>query len=55
LLLGARLFNRTTRSVNLTEVGRKYYDRCAQILHELAEADEIVSALQVTLRGRCPP
>jgi DNA-binding transcriptional LysR family regulator len=50
--LGVRLFNRTTRRVNLTEVGREYYERCSQILHELEEADEIASALQVTPRGR---
>src|SRR5271170_1083093 len=50
--LGARLFNRTTRRVILTEVGREYYDRCSQILHELAEADEVASALQVMPRGR---
>src|SRR5580704_6288225 len=50
--LGARLFNRTTRRVSLTDVGRDYYERCSQILHELTEADEIASALQVTPRGR---
>jgi len=50
--LGARLLNRTTRRVNLTEIGREYYERCSQILHELAEADEVASALQVTPRGR---
>jgi DNA-binding transcriptional LysR family regulator len=50
--LGVRLFNRTTRRVNLTEVGREYYDRCSQILLELEEADEVASALQVTPRGR---
>ena len=50
--LGARLLNRTTRRVNLTEIGREYYERCSQILHELDEADQIVGALQVTPRGR---
>ncbi|CAD6544938.1 HTH-type transcriptional regulator DmlR [Paraburkholderia hiiakae] len=50
--LGVRLLNRTTRSVGLTEIGREYYERCSQILQELAEADEITSALQVTPRGR---
>lgn len=50
--LGVRLLNRTTRQVSLTEIGREYYERCSQILHELAEADEAVSALQVTPRGR---
>jgi DNA-binding transcriptional LysR family regulator len=50
--LGVRLLNRTTRRVNLTEIGREYYERCSLILQELAEADEITSASQVTPRGR---
>jgi DNA-binding MarR family transcriptional regulator len=50
--LGVRLLNRTTRRVSLTEIGRDYYERCSQILQELAEADEAASALQVTPRGR---
>ncbi|HUA54928.1 MAG TPA: LysR family transcriptional regulator [Candidatus Sulfotelmatobacter sp.] len=50
--LGVRLLNRTTRRVSLTEIGRDYYERCAQILQELAEADEAAGALQVTPRGR---
>jgi hypothetical protein len=29
--LGARLLNRTTRKVSLTEVGKTYYERCAKI------------------------
>jgi DNA-binding transcriptional LysR family regulator len=50
--LGVRLLNRTTRPVSLTEIGRDYYERCSQILQELAEADEAAGALQVTPRGR---
>jgi DNA-binding transcriptional LysR family regulator len=50
--LGVRLLNRTTRRVSLTEIGREYYERCSQILQELAEADEAASALQVNPRGR---
>lgn len=50
--LGARLLNRTTRQVTLTDIGREYYERCAQILHELEEADEAAGALQVTPRGQ---
>lgn len=50
--LGVRLSNRTTRRVSLTEIGREYYERCSQILQELAEADEVASALQVNPRGR---
>lgn len=38
--LGVRLLNRTTRRVSLTEIGREYYERCVQILHDLEEADE---------------
>ncbi|WP_158929155.1 LysR family transcriptional regulator [Acidisphaera sp. S103] len=50
--LGARLLNRTTRKVGLTEIGREYYERCAQILTDFDEADRIASALQLTPRGR---
>jgi len=50
--LGVRLLNRTTRRVGLTQIGSEYYERCSQVLHELAEADEVASALQATPRGR---
>jgi DNA-binding transcriptional LysR family regulator len=50
--LGVRLLNRTTRRVSLTEVGREYYERCSQILHDLAEADEAAGAAQLTPRGQ---
>jgi len=49
--LGARLLNRTTRKVNLTEVGRAYYDRAVQILADIAQADDIAGALQSAPRG----
>ena len=49
--LGARLLNRTTRKVSLTEVGRAYYDRCVQILADIEQADDIAGALQSTPRG----
>jgi DNA-binding transcriptional LysR family regulator len=49
--LGARLLNRTTRKVSLTEVGKAYYDRCTQILADLEQADDIAGALQSTPRG----
>ena len=49
--LGARLLNRTTRKVSLTEVGRAYYDRCIQILADIEQADDIAGALQSTPRG----
>lgn len=37
--LGVRLFNRTTRSLSLTEVGERYFNRCLSILADLEEAD----------------
>src|ERR1700751_1856510 len=49
--LGARLLNRTTRKVSLTEVGKAYYDRCTKILAEIEHADEIAGPLQSTPRG----
>ena len=49
--LGARLLNRTTRKVSLTEVGKAYYDRCIQILADLEQADDIAGALHSTPRG----
>ena len=50
--LGVRLLNRTTRRVSLTEIGRSYYERCVQILHDLEEADEAAGAQQATPRGQ---
>lgn len=49
--LGVRLLNRTTRKVNLTEVGQAYYERSRQILTDLEEADRIADALNSTPRG----
>ena len=36
--LGARLFNRTTRKLSLTEAGRLYYGRAAKIVAEVDDA-----------------
>ena len=49
--LGARLLNRTTRKVSLTEVGQAYYERSTRILQELEEADHLAGALHATPRG----
>ena len=49
--LGARLLNRTTRKVSLTEVGKAYYDRCIHILADLEQADDAAGATQSTPRG----
>ena len=44
--LGARLLNRTTRKVSVTEIGQAYYDRCVQILADIEHADEVAGAQQ---------
>jgi len=44
--LGVRLFARTTRTVRLTEAGRRYHDQCRQALGQLAEAERELSGLQ---------
>jgi len=49
--LGARLLNRTTRKVSLTEIGRAYYQRASQILADLEDADGMAGALQSKPRG----
>lgn len=39
--LGARLLNRTTRRVSLTETGRIYYERCKLILNDIEEMEGV--------------
>ncbi len=50
--LGARLFNRTTRSLKLTEAGRAYFERVSRILADLDDADHALGQLQASPRGR---
>lgn len=49
--LGVRLLNRTTRRIALTEAGRAYFERCAQILADVEEAEDAAGALQSEPRG----
>ena len=49
--LGARLLNRTTRKLSLTEAGQDYHESCAQILSELEDAESRIAALNSTPRG----
>lgn len=49
--LGARLLNRTTRRLSLTEVGAAFYERCARIVSELEEAELAVTHLSSEPRG----
>lgn len=49
--LGARLLNRTTRRVSLTEVGQGYVERARAILADLEEADAAAGSLNDEARG----
>jgi len=49
--LATRLLNRTTRRLSLTETGQAFYERCVQLLADLEEAEETVSAAAVVPRG----
>src|SRR6516165_2833140 len=50
--LGARLLNRTTRRLSLTEIGAGFYERSTRILEAVAEARSAAGALQTAPRGR---
>jgi DNA-binding transcriptional LysR family regulator len=50
--LGARLINRTTRRLSLTEVGTAFHERTARILEAVEEAKNAAGALQTVPRGR---
>ncbi len=57
--LGARLLNRTTRRLSLTEVGEQYLDKLRSILAEVDEAAELAADATRLPRGHlrllCPP
>ena len=49
--LDARLLNRTTRRLSLTEAGQAFYERSVQLLAELEEAESSVRAAAVLPKG----
>jgi len=49
--LGAKLLNRSTRSLRLTETGTDYYERCVAILQDVEEAEQVVGQLQTQPKG----
>lgn len=50
--LGARLLNRTSRRLSLTEAGETLYSRCKAILEEVADTEGLVSTASIEPRGR---
>jgi len=49
--LGARLINRTTRRLSLTEPGQAFFDRAQQILGDIGEAEAIAGQHALQPRG----
>lgn len=49
--LGVVLFNRSTRSVTLTDQGRKYYDRTKPLVEEMDQADSELTSSRLNLSG----
>ena len=49
--LGVRLFNRTTRSITPTEVGRVFYEEAKKVLESLDDAEAVVANFSDTPRG----
>jgi DNA-binding transcriptional LysR family regulator len=50
--LGARLFQRSTRTIRLTTEGQLFYEQCRKILDDLHDAEAMVSEASQTPRGR---
>lgn len=49
--LSTQLFNRTTRSVSLTDVGVAYLERCRPLVEQIDELEDLVKERQSALAG----
>ncbi len=49
--LGARLLNRTTRSISLTEDGEAYYERCIRVLADVEEMEAELTHAKLNPQG----
>jgi DNA-binding transcriptional LysR family regulator len=49
--LGVMLFNRSTRSVTLTDQGQRYYDRTKPLVDEMDEADSELTSSTLNVSG----
>jgi len=50
--LGARLFNRTTRRLSLTEAGQTFYRTCTTVLSDLEEVELVLASEQSEPHGK---
>ncbi len=49
--LGVRLFNRTTRTLNLTEGGQAFFKRCIEILEDVEDAETSITGFGHVPKG----
>ena len=49
--LGARLLNRTTRQLQLTETGQVYYDSCLEVLDAVGRAEDAIAKVGAAPSG----
>ena len=49
--LGLRLLNRTTRTSNMTEAGRSYYERAIKIVNDVTELNTLSKDSNIALKG----
>ena len=49
--LGVRLFNRTTRKLTPTEIGRAYYDTAKRVLEAIEESEAAVASFSLQPQG----
>ena len=50
--LGVSLIHRTTRKINLTQIGRQFYERCAENLQNIKSAEEEITFLKSVPTGK---
>ncbi|WAT01087.1 LysR family transcriptional regulator [Rouxiella chamberiensis] len=50
--LNVRLFNRSTRRISLTDEGQLFFERCQRIVAQMEEAENELSRLSSTPRGK---
>lgn len=50
--LGVSLIHRTTRKINLTQIGQQFYERCAENIQSLKSAEEEITFLKSVPSGK---
>lgn len=50
--LGVRLMNRTTRRINLTPEGKRYYELCSQVISDVEQVENILTGQQLIPKGQ---